>query len=163
MFMNSGSTHNSLEVATAKFLGCKTISIVPHLVSIMGGGGQLQCTAIGPNLTWSVQDMQFTFVFLLNCIRGLWLGIRGPLIERYRPSYYGFLPSPNVVSIYGHECSPQGMDTTPLDLQLISTESFCKYTQLHPSMVMSVLFSLNAYFTSTFKSPLQPSVSHVLT
>lgn len=58
MLVDSGSTHNFLDVTIAKLQGCTVLPMAPHLV-VVAGGGQLQCESLCPNFTWSIQGHQF--------------------------------------------------------------------------------------------------------
>lgn len=54
MVVDSGSTHNFLDVTTAKQLGCLVLPITNHSISVLSGG-ILPCNSMCPNFTWSIQ------------------------------------------------------------------------------------------------------------
>ena len=70
ILIDSGSTHNFLDVEVAKKLGCKTTSINPMRVDV-ANGSSLSCVAACKGLNWTLQGTQFhTDVLLLplgNC------------------------------------------------------------------------------------------------
>jgi len=64
ILIDSGSTHNFLDVNLAKKLGCKMEPIVVQAVTI-ADGNQLQCQYICRNFTWQMHGIEFLFDMLL--------------------------------------------------------------------------------------------------
>ncbi|KAL5722153.1 hypothetical protein ACHQM5_005710 [Ranunculus cassubicifolius] len=59
MLIDSGSTHNFVDINTARKLGCSMVPIATHSVSV-AGGGHLTCQATCPSFIWSIQGNTFT-------------------------------------------------------------------------------------------------------
>lgn len=77
ILLDSGSTHNFLDLDTAKKLGC-TLEAVNPLPITGGGGHQLVAPYICKNFTWTLQQTQFSadvIVLPLKCA-DLILGIQ---------------------------------------------------------------------------------------
>ena len=86
ILIDSGSTHNFLDVATAKKLRCELLKITP-LVVVVANGAQLQCQMVCRGLKWSLGDMDYVIdnyiVPLGSCdmILGVqWLATLGSII-----------------------------------------------------------------------------------
>lgn len=60
ILLDSGSTHNFLDLEVAKKLGCK-LEIVSSLPVTAGGGTTLEAPYICRNFTWQLQQMTFTW------------------------------------------------------------------------------------------------------
>ncbi|MCI32085.1 hypothetical protein A2U01_0053297, partial [Trifolium medium] len=59
ILLDSGSTHNFLDLEVAKSLGCQLEAISP--LSVTGGGGhQLEAAFICRGFKWNLQQAQFT-------------------------------------------------------------------------------------------------------
>ncbi|GAU24592.1 hypothetical protein TSUD_289530 [Trifolium subterraneum] len=86
ILLDSGSTHNFLDLEIAKSLGCKLEAISP--LSVTGGGGhQLEAAFICRGFQWQLQQVSFTadvIVLPLVCcdlILGIqWLKALGPIL-----------------------------------------------------------------------------------
>jgi len=86
ILIDSRSTHNFLDLATAKRLHCD-IRKIPPLQVVVANGQQLQCTAMCRNFAWSLLGETFTtdimLVTLGNCEMVLeiqWLASLGPIL-----------------------------------------------------------------------------------
>ena len=70
ILIDSGSTHNFLDIGVAKKLGCEVEEIGPMKVDV-ANGSSLACVAICRGLTWTLQGSKFTTDVLLlplgNC------------------------------------------------------------------------------------------------
>ncbi|XP_058740833.1 uncharacterized protein LOC131613154 [Vicia villosa] len=86
ILLDSGSTHNFLDLEVAKSLGCK-LEVISPLTVTGGGRHQLQAAFICRSLKWKLQQTQFTadvIVLPLVCcdlILGIqWLRSLGPIL-----------------------------------------------------------------------------------
>ncbi|MCH88177.1 hypothetical protein A2U01_0009060, partial [Trifolium medium] len=86
ILLDSGSTHNFLDLEVAKSMGCKLDAISPLSVT-SGGGHQLEAVFICRDFQWQLQQGQFTaavIVLPLGCcdlILGIqWLKSLGPIL-----------------------------------------------------------------------------------
>jgi hypothetical protein len=86
ILLDSGSTHNFLDLDVAKTLGCK-LEAIPPLAITGGGGHQLEAAFICRNFKWQLQQGHFTadvIVLPLGCcdlILGVqWLKSLGPIL-----------------------------------------------------------------------------------
>lgn len=77
ILLDSGSTHNFLDVNLAKKLGCRMEPIAMQAVTI-ADGNQLQCQYICRNFTWQMHGTEFVSDVLLIPLGGcdLVLGIQ---------------------------------------------------------------------------------------
>lgn len=64
MLVESGSTHNFLNLATAKSLGYSITYIPPQSVMVEGGG-HLHRDSICLDFAWSIEGTRFTYVVCL--------------------------------------------------------------------------------------------------
>ncbi|GAU25735.1 hypothetical protein TSUD_216660 [Trifolium subterraneum] len=86
ILLDSGSTHNFLDLEVAKSLGCK-LEAIPPLSVIGGGGHQLEAAFVCKGFKWQLQQVLFTadvIVLPLGCcdlILGIqWLKSLGPIL-----------------------------------------------------------------------------------
>ncbi|KAL5709495.1 hypothetical protein ACHQM5_020179 [Ranunculus cassubicifolius] len=110
MLIDSGSTHNFLDAATAKQLGCVGRVTHPHLVSV-AGGGKLQCDSMCPDFQWEIQGMQFSSDVRILPLGGCdlvlgvqWLQSIGPVVMDFRKLQMSF-------SYQGRQLVLQGRQT----------------------------------------------------
>jgi len=86
ILIDSGSTHNFLDLATAKRLHCH-IKKIPPLQVVVANGQQLACTSVCHNFAWSLLGEVFTTDVILiplgSCemVLGIqWLTSLGPIL-----------------------------------------------------------------------------------
>jgi len=86
ILIDSGSTHNFLDISTAKKLHCEVKKIPPLQVGV-ANGQQMQCTAMCKNFAWSIMGRTFfTDVMLVSLgnwemVLGVhWLSSLGPIL-----------------------------------------------------------------------------------
>lgn len=59
MLLDTASTHNFMDIAVAKKLGCKLVSKPPMLVRV-ADGGRVMCDTMIEGFQWKIQSMSFT-------------------------------------------------------------------------------------------------------
>jgi len=86
ILLDSGKTHNFLDVSTAKRLHCE-IRKVPPLQVMVANGQQLQCSSMSKNFEWTIMGRTFStnvmLVSLGSCgmVLGVqWLASLGPIL-----------------------------------------------------------------------------------
>ncbi|KAE9621561.1 putative nucleotidyltransferase, Ribonuclease H [Lupinus albus] len=64
ILIDSGSTHNFLDIQRAKTIGCKIEALEPLMVT-MANGNKLQISAVVGNFSWTIQHTTFTSDMML--------------------------------------------------------------------------------------------------
>lgn len=108
ILLDSGSTHNFLDLAMAKLLECR-LEAVTTPISITGGGGhKLQTLYICKGFTWTLQQLRFTIdvmVFPLVCCDLLlgveWLRSLGTILWDFDKLHMEFHVTGKKVSLRG--------------------------------------------------------------
>jgi len=90
ILIDSGSTHNFLDLATAKRLHCE-IRKIPPLQVVVANGQQLVCTSMCKNFSWSLLAETFTTDVILvplgnyEMVLGIqWLASLGPILWDFK-------------------------------------------------------------------------------
>lgn len=126
ILLDSGSTHNFLDLEVAKKLGCK-LDKVSSLPVTAGGGTTLEAPYICRNFTWQLQQMTFTAdvivlpLGLCDLISGIqWLRSLGPVIWDFDKLQMEF-------SFNGKKFLLRG--AKPVGIKLINNKSFSQAVQ----------------------------------
>ena len=89
ILIDSGSTHNFLDSATAKKLRCKLLKI-PPLVVVVADGAQLTCQSMCTSFTWVMENVEYeTDVFIIalgsyDMVLGVqWLATLGSIMWNF--------------------------------------------------------------------------------
>ncbi|KAL5706540.1 hypothetical protein ACHQM5_024694 [Ranunculus cassubicifolius] len=156
MLIDSGSTHNFLDIKTATSLGCMLIPTSFHAVSI-AGGGQLTCNAICPDFMWTVNGVTFRsevrILELGGCdlVLGVqWLKAIGPVVMDFSKLQLQFQHQGNTVTLQGSNAQQP--------LSFMSLSAVQHFSQGNPNAIWGVLFAIsdNADNVSATPKSLQP-------
>lgn len=126
ILVDSGSTHNFLDLEMAKKLGCQ-LEAIPSMTVTAGGGTKLQAPFVCKGFTWHLQQTKFSadvLVLPLGCcdlILGIqWLTSLGPILWDFNKLQMEF-------SMEGKKFVLRGAKTA--GVKLINNKSFSQAVQ----------------------------------
>ncbi|KAL5731844.1 hypothetical protein ACHQM5_004534 [Ranunculus cassubicifolius] len=141
MLVDSGSTHNFLDTATAQLLGCAISDMPSHSITV-AGGGQLSCNSICRGFQWSIQGALFESDVRILPLGGCdlvlgvqWLKAIGPVLMDFSLLQLQFTYKGKSLSLKGF--------SSPNNLQVMSMQALHKYTVHNTMSIMGVLFSVS--------------------
>ncbi|KAL5730310.1 hypothetical protein ACHQM5_003147 [Ranunculus cassubicifolius] len=133
MLVDSGSTHNFLDLDTAEQLGFPLIVTPTHSITVVGGG-KLQCDTLCEGFTWEIQGIPFSSDVRVLPLGGCglvlgvqWLKAIGPVLMDFSKLQMEFEHRGRRLTITG--------DTTPAPIQFMSMRAVQKLAG-HNSMSM---------------------------
>ena len=127
ILIDSGSTHNFLNSATANKLQCLATPI-QTLVVETANGGTMDCSAMCRNFRWRMQGVTFEadvfIVDLINCdmVLGIqWLATLGNIISNYKDLWMSFKWQGQDIVLKGTDCTKiQNIELTELNSLMVN-------------------------------------------
>lgn len=142
ILVDSGSTHNFLDLELAKKLGCK-LEAIPSMTVTAGGGNKLQAPFLCKGFTWNLQQTEFSadvLVLPLGCCDLIlwvqWLTSLGPILWDFNKLQMEF-------SMNGKKFVLRGAKTS--GVKLINNKSFSQVVQQVAQMCFLYLDKFDNY------------------
>jgi len=120
ILLDSGSTHNFLDISTAKRLHCE-IKRIPPLQVMVAGGQQLQCSSMYKDFEWSIMGRKFSTDVMLITLGSYEMILGVQWLARLGPIFWDFGKLRIEFMYEGQKVVPRG--TQKADMEWLGSKS----------------------------------------
>ena len=127
ILIDSGSTHNFVDITLAQSLKCKLDTIAPQAVTV-ADGNHIPCTQVCKSFQWNMSGQKFVTEAMLIPLGGCdmvlgvqWLSTLGPVKWDFKKLTMEFIFKGNSINLQGVPCQKVKIIDKPPSLKMLQT------------------------------------------